>query len=73
MQIATAKWRFNIGCHNGSPKSRESQCDVFDSREDAVAEYQEAKVYFNSIGYRVWFAKLYAPNGTMEFLDKGDE
>jgi len=66
------KWRLNMGCHRGTLTSRDSSCEEYGSKNDAVKAYQQAKDFWLSIGYKVWFAELIAPDGTKETLDRGE-
>lgn len=65
------KWTLRIGCHRGTLISRDTDSPrKFDTREEAIQDYQDSRSFWHSIGYQVWFAELIDPEGNKTMLEQ---
>lgn len=64
------KFYLSIGCHRGTLMSRDVDSPrPFDTYEEAYQAYLQAKAFWRSIGYMVWFAEITSPDGTKTHLE----
>lgn len=65
MAEKTTKWRLAWGIHGGTMLSRDSGEDITDLESEAAClqQAQELKAEFARLGYSLWFARAYGPNG----------
>jgi hypothetical protein len=68
---ADRKWRLNMGCHRGTLMSRDSNTEEYDSLEACKSAVASAEKFWASIGYFVWFANAYGPDGEQVQLHVG--
>ena len=66
------KWRVDHGIHRGTITSRDSGSREYDTEKDARDGFQESKTWYANMGYVIWFAYLYAPDGTKTILAPGN-
>jgi len=58
------------GCHRGTLASRDhAKAEYFDTREEAYQAYLDHRAFYRSIGYQIWYAYIYAWDGTRELLE----
>jgi len=67
----TPKWRLDYGIHRGTLVSRDSDVSLYDSEAEARAAFQRKHAFHRGFGYSVWYAYLYAPDGTKTVLHPG--
>ena len=64
------KWIFNHAIHRGTITSRDvAQPTKHETEEGAIKEYQQQRDFYHSIGYKIWWAKITAPDGTISTLE----
>ena len=65
------KWKLQTGIHAGTMTSRDSgPAKEFDTKAEAIADYQDQRNWFKSIGYVIWFAYLTDPDGNITILEQ---
>lgn len=67
----SGKWKLSIGCHKGTLMSRDSDQVELDSLEACEEYVKESEKFWQQIGYFVWFANAFAPDGTKHQLHPG--
>jgi len=65
------KWTLNMGCHDGTAKSRDSSTGEYDSLAECEDAVRKAEEFWTTIGRYVWHATAYGPNGEQEKLRDG--
>ena len=64
------KWILTMGCHRGTITSRDVRMpQSFDTRDEAITEYQKVRAGWQQFNYQVWYADLVDPNGKSETLE----
>lgn len=66
------KYTLISGCHRGTLVSRDSGADEYDSEEEARTAFDKQRIFWQRIGYQVWFATLKHPDGTETVLSHGE-
>jgi hypothetical protein len=64
-----SKYVLHQGCHRGTITSRDSSSSEHDTYEQAYQAYLDARDFYRSIGYQIWFAYIVAPDGTKTQLE----
>jgi hypothetical protein len=64
------QFKLVLACHRGTLTSRDVDSPhYFNTREEAIEDWQKTRKFYRSIGYMVWFAQLTPPGGVMETLE----
>lgn len=64
------KYMLEIGIHNGTLVSRDSeQPKFYDTEDEALSEFYKARTWYRSIGYMIWYAYLTNPDGNKRVLE----
>lgn len=66
-----SKWTLQIAIHKGTLTSRDIEpTKEFDSQDAAMVDFQDAKKFYRSIGYQIWYAILTSPDNTKQTLEQ---
>jgi hypothetical protein len=69
MKVSEGKWGVHHGIHRGTLMSRDSGYREYDSREEAIEDFERARQDYVSFGYLTWFAYLIDDQGNQTSLD----
>ena len=65
------KYKLVLAIHNGTLMSRDIEHPkFFDTEEESIIEYKNAKKEYKNIGYMIWFAELTDPDGNKSYLEQ---
>jgi hypothetical protein len=69
--MSDKQWRLSIGIHKGTLMSRDTDNRTFNSLEECKRDVRQTEENMARIGYYIWFAKAYGPDGEEIKLHEG--
>lgn len=71
MSTSRGKWKLQIGWHQGTLTSSDSEVRELDSLDDCRKSLAESEKFWASLGYFVWYARAVNPDGEKFLLHPG--